>query len=71
MVNARLYPLRQSPLFRVGSRKRLAILFGISARDMELLAELQPENFKHWELKQSERDRLIGLPKKEKKRKYL
>ena len=69
MANARLYPIHQSPLFRVGSRKRLAILFGMSARDMELLADLQPENFKHWELKQSERDRLIGLPEKEKRRK--
>lgn len=69
MATARLYPLRQSPLFRMGSRKRLAILFGMSPRDLELLADLQPENFKHWELKQSERDRLIGLPKKNKRRK--
>ena len=68
MPSTRLYHVNQSPLFRLSSRKRLALLLGISVRNLELLVQFQPENFRRWSLGQTERDRLIGLPKKLKKR---
>lgn len=64
MIKTITYPLHQSPLFRLSSKKRLALLLGVSVRDLELLLKLQPDNFKRWQLGQKERDRLIGLPKK-------
>lgn len=68
MVEPRTYQLQQSPLYRLTSKKRLALLLGISASELKLLCDLQDHNFKRWELGQRERDKLIGLPAKAKKR---
>lgn len=46
------------------SKKRLALLAGISVADLKVLLDLGPENFKRWKLGQSERDRLTGAPQK-------
>ena len=67
MSEPRTYPIDQSPLFRLASKKRLALLLGIGVADLKLLCDMQQHNFKRWELGQRERDKLIGLPVKKKR----
>jgi hypothetical protein len=51
------------------SKKRLALLLGISSSELQLLVDTHSLSYKHWELEQRERDKLIGLPIKRKPRK--
>jgi len=69
MTHPRTYPLRQSPLYRLSSKKRLALLLGIGVPELKLLCDLQDSNFRRWELGRRERDKLIDAAGKPKKRK--
>lgn len=64
MTAPRYYAKEQSPLFRLGSKRRLALLLGVAVRDLELLAKLNRDNYRSWELGQKKRDALVGVKPK-------
>ena len=61
--DARPYPLNQSPLFKMTSRKKLALeVFNVDLRTLESLAHNE-SNFRVFKLKQGEKERQVEVPK--------
>ncbi|MFO1422216.1 MAG: reverse transcriptase family protein [Candidatus Competibacteraceae bacterium] len=61
------YPLDQSPIFRLHSKRKLVELLGISLKDLRFLLSL--DNYRVWETHQKRQDMLAGLPPPTKARK--
>lgn len=60
MAAAKVYPINQSPLYKLTSKKRLADVLQISLADLLFIASLK-ENYREWELKQKRQEQLAGL----------
>lgn len=57
------YPLDQSPLYKLSSRKRLAALLGFDLHILEALAA-RPANFHEFDIQQGEKKRHVEMPKR-------
>lgn len=57
------YPLDQSPLYKVTSKRKLATLLQVSVRDLQFLASLS-DNYRAWTLPQKRQEILAGMPAK-------
>jgi len=55
------YPLNQSPLYAVMSKRKLANLFGLPLRDLVFLTSLGDRNYQQWPLRQKPRDQIAGI----------
>ena len=60
MAAAKVYPINQSPLYKLTSKRRLADVLQISLADLLFIAGLE-ENYREWELKQKRQEQLAGL----------
>lgn len=58
------YPIHQSPLFKIGSHKKLAILLKTDVKFLRLLSRNQDKNYRVWTEKKDESDksRIIEAP---------
>lgn len=57
------YPVDQSPLYKVTSKRKLAELLKLSVRDIRYLASLT-DNYRQWEMPQKRQEILAGLAAK-------
>lgn len=62
MALSRSYPIDQSPLYCLRSKRKLAELIGVPLRDLQFL--LRQENYRVWDIEQKRRDFLAGIPPK-------
>lgn len=60
----RLHAIHQSSLYKIGSKKRLAVALKVGIKDLLLLSSLGQENYREWALPQKRSDELAGLAKK-------
>lgn len=57
------YAIHQSPLYKVGSKKRLAAVLSVPLADLLLLARLGDENYREWLLPPKRSEELAGMAK--------
>lgn len=55
------YPLNQSPLYCLKSKRKLAAALGVPLRDLQFLVSLDKDNYKQFDTKEKLRDKLAAI----------